>query len=299
LRRAIAWLLWAAVVGAVTFFVYLPMRRYVHDHVFGWGGVLDLLLAGLMGIFTPPVSADLRGRHRISAPFREWSIVTKVLVIVVFGGMLAVFLVAALGYLLATNARASGTEPARNCTGSWSAQGKYGYEPPRRIEAPDGRHAIVPGEPSLLLLNDRGLASRDIGVSVNLTEILWAPNSRKFAATESDGGLVGTWHLFVITIDRGNRLSHRDLSEVIQGETMEFAKCFEGPESRNVGAAAWLNRNELLVIAEVPPHSSCTNMGAITGFRVSAISGKVLERLPEKKLRKRYGKSLGCRFVPP
>ena len=196
-------------------------------------------------------------------------------------------------------ADASSVEPVRNCSGFWSAKGRFAYEPPRRIEAPDGKHAIVPADPSLSLVGDRGSAARELGLSLSLTEILWAPDSRRFAATTSDGGLVGTWRLFVSTIGRGGKPRHRELSDAIQRETRTFGRCYGGPETRNVGAAGWLNADELLVIAEVPPHSSCSDMGAITGFRVSVRSGKVLERVPERKLRDDFRGLLGCRFVPP
>lgn len=211
------------------------------------------------------------------------------------------YVVHCIVWVLATacSANAGASEPVRKCTGAWSAKGKYAYEPPGRIEAPNRKHAIIVADPGLSLVDDRGSAEAAIERHLNLTEILWAPDSRRFALTESEGGLVGTWHLYVYRIDSANRLTHLDLTEAIQLETRDFAKCFEGPESRNVGAASWLNRNELLVIAEVPPHSSCRNMGAITGFRVSANSGRVLERLPVKQLRKRYGNLLGCRLVPP
>jgi hypothetical protein len=65
----------------------------------------------------------------------------------------------------------------------------------------------------------------------------------------------------------------------------------------NLGVATWLNGGKgVLVILEVPPHSSCRNMGALVGYEVSLADLKIVERLPEATLRARSGGSLGSRF---
>lgn len=49
-------------------------------------------------------------------------------------------------------------------------------------------------------------------------------------------------------------------------------------------------------VAEVPPHSSCTEMWKVMGFLMEIQTGKILVRLEEAKLRENWSEYLGKRF---
>jgi hypothetical protein len=73
-------------------------------------------------------------------------------------------------------------------------------------------------------------------------------------------------------------------------------KCWE-PELPNVGAVAWIEGSaKLLLAAQVPPHSSCREMGKLRGYVVSVPRGAILESMDEKVLRDRWEDLLGWRL---
>jgi len=144
---------------------------------------------------------------------------------------------------------------------------------------------------------DRTTLLEEIPSTPSLTEVLWSPNSAAFVINASDGGLVGTWdaHLYVISAD--GRPTARDVRRLIEPQAKGVAKCAT-EEVVNFGAATWLQEGkELLIVLEVPPHTSCRNPGALVGYRLSLSEWKVLERIPEQTLRTAWSRSLGRRFA--
>jgi len=122
---------------------------------------------------------------------------------------------------------------------------------------------------------------------------MWAPDSRHFVANASDGGVVGTWNATVFAVRQGRAHRLAPLRDV-QLAANRLARC-EEPETANLGVAAWLAGGaEMLVVAQVPPHSSCRNMGQMHGYRVATGSGRILESLSHATMRKRWGRTLGC-----
>jgi hypothetical protein len=113
----------------------------------------------------------------------------------------------------------------------------------------------------------------------------------------SDGGLVGTWEAYLFLLDANDRPVARDIQRLVRPLADKLLLCEPG-EVANIGVASWVNgSSEILVVAEVPPHSSCRNMGGIFGFFVSVQSEKIIERIPEDVLRKKWAGTLGCRFM--
>ena len=90
-------------------------------------------------------------------------------------------------------------------------------------------------------------------------------------------------------------------SDVTQEAVKRFRKLYKcrEPEDPNVGAATWVKGSEqLLLITEVPPHSSCPEMGKIRGYLVEVPSGKIIREYAEGDVRARWGWHLGYRFGP-
>jgi hypothetical protein len=66
----------------------------------------------------------------------------------------------------------------------------------------------------------------------------------------------------------------------------------------NVGVVGFSgDSKEVLVIAEVPPHSSCQNMGEVLGFCIALQAKEVVARLPEKAARRAWTGLLGPRLA--
>jgi len=169
--------------------------------------------------------------------------------------------------------------PAQACSGTWSAKGVA----PTGMNGPAGHDAL-----------------RALGVDATLAEIVHSPAGAQWAVNASDGGAVGTWDVRVFSGTKGKPVE-LTLHPEVQKAAASFPRC-EQKEDPNFALAAWLKGGtEMLIVAEVPPHSSCTNMGALRalrGLRVSTQTGRLLAQLPEAALRRKWERALGCRLVP-
>ena len=168
----------------------------------------------------------------------------------------------------------------------------------RQIEvfAPDRRKkAVIDGVRLSVVMNGKHLPGiEDTGVST-LAELQWSPDSTAFFITESYGGAVGDWRVTVYLSD-GRRVRSLDVSKEVIKSFKKHYLCKE-PEEPNVGAVKWLNgAKHLLLVAEVPPHSSCLEMGKIRGYIVDIPTGSILQEFTEKKLRPDWGVYLGRRL---
>lgn len=184
--------------------------------------------------------------------------------------------------------------------GEWSREAtSLGYKGETRkveVPAPDRRKTVVVEGVSIFVRVDRrrlpGTENEGVGT---LAELAWAPDSTAFFITESLGGAVGEWRVAVYVIE--NQSIHvKDVTQDVIKQFKGHYECKE-PEEPNVGAVKWLNGStKLLVIAEVPPHSSCPEMGKLRGYLVEAVSGKITQEFDESELRARWGPYLGQRF---
>jgi hypothetical protein len=185
-----------------------------------------------------------------------------------------------------------------HCRGNWSAQGELlprGSSIPYSFFAPDKRSAIKIDEEGVYLI--AGSKVQEIPNTIlnrYVTEVVWSTDSRQFAVNASDGGVVGTWWFFSSS-SLPKTGDSSALTELLRSK-LPHAKC-EPAEIYNVAAIGWLNGGrELLAVAESPPHSSCQDMGKLTGVVVSLPALRIKEVLTEDTLRKRYGAMLGCRL---
>ena len=164
------------------------------------------------------------------------------------------------------------------------------------ILAPDRRKkAIVDGVSLRVEMDGPRLPGiENAGVST-LAELRWAPDSRAFFITESHGGAVGEWRVTVYMIETQSVRSVDVTSEVTR-EFKQHYRCAE-PEEPNVGAVRWVDgSNQLLVVAEVPPHSSCPEMGKVKGYVVKVPTGRIVQAFDARELKTRWGRYLGDRL---
>ncbi len=183
---------------------------------------------------------------------------------------------------------------------NWSKEAySLEYESGKRwkeISSPDGeKTAIIDGVNLYLKADGRMLPGLETVGASTLAEIGWSPNSNAFFLTESLGGAVGEWRVTVYLIEDG-KVRVVDVSEEIMKEFEKHYECKE-QEVPNIGAIKWIDEFEtLLLVAEVPPHSSCTEMGKIRGYLVAVPSVQILKEFDEPTLRKKWGEFLGERF---
>jgi len=220
---------------------------------------------------------------------------------------LAFFLAAVLA-IEPTWTQVAGEQPKfRREPGVWSVLSvdlsARSLEGPFSITSPDSEKLVVIRNHYQLAVLKRGkeLAVPDEAGVHPLAELLWASNSRAFAITQSDGGIVGGWFVDVYLVSDVD-ISQMNVTEQVKKNFMMTYKCLipEEPtanEQPNIAALKWLNgSSKLLLVAEVPPHSSCPEMGKLMGYVVSIPSGRVLQRYEERELRKTWSRVFGERL---
>ncbi len=121
-------------------------------------------------------------------------------------------------------------------------------------------------------------------------EAAWAPDSSSFFVTYSDAGAVGTYHVVIYRVDDEGLHSHEPIPN---GRTIFPPYCLD-PEIPNVGAVRWGSGSSTIVIAvEVPPHSSCADMGTFRAFEISLPDARVLRQYGQLETKRLFWPSLG------
>lgn len=196
------------------------------------------------------------------------------------------------GLLYALSARADGI---------WSITGQIpsaGVGASRNIWSPDALR-FVRGTPEGLRLGEKNSPSvqtLQTAAMPPLWEVVWSPDSKRFAVNLSDGGAVGTWDADIFDIDATGHARALGISELIRHAAKALPLCLS-PEHVNVAVLGWdADGDVVFLVAEVPPHSSCQNMGALQGFKVALPSKKILDVVPEPALRHRWRHLFGTRL---
>jgi hypothetical protein len=128
------------------------------------------------------------------------------------------------------------------------------------VPSPDGGLELVVVENSGYLRHagETDLGDPAFGV-FDLAEVLWAADSRVLVITESEGGWVGTWSATAYALD-GERLTVIDVTTPVLAQFRRDSDACPD-EYPNVAAVAWASEpGKLLVVVELPTHSSCERM---------------------------------------
>lgn len=132
----------------------------------------------------------------------------------------------------------------------------------------------------------------DIGGSVN-SELGWAPDSKAFFVTYSDGGNVGTYHTLVYHVAESGLRIEEPTAHVQKDFDSKPPVCFE-PEDPNIGAITWVGSSRrLLVAAEIQPHSNCDAMGTFKAYEISLPEGRILTKYGQLKAKRLFWSHLG------
>jgi hypothetical protein len=199
--------------------------------------------------------------------------------------------------ILAITMAASGF-PRR--AGLWSRSAIFIWSVPESLTlaSPDGskRITIQPiREPTsdattvvTIEANGRSYAT-EIGSWVN-AEVAWSPDSKAFFVTYSDGGNVGTYHVKVFYV---TPTGLNIIEPVPNGRTLWIPKCFDA-ERPNVAAIGWSkDSSRLLIVVQVPPHSSCASMGTFRSYEIALPRGTVVAKHDQIASKKIFAAGLG------
>jgi hypothetical protein len=159
------------------------------------------------------------------------------------------------------------------------------------VTSPDSSFTVKVDDSEFIVFGPGGpMLSGEI---YSLAELLWARDSKVFAVTSSEGGWVGTWSVRLYWTADGNVTDPGKFA--LQSFKREFPRCPE--EHPNVGVVGWLQASRRLqLLVEMPCHSSCAQMCQVRGYVVDSASGRILERLSDNAVRKRWKRRLGGRF---
>jgi hypothetical protein len=180
----------------------------------------------------------------------------------------------------------------------------YGSPRPMTVTAPDGRTRAV------ARYSDFSADDSDARLAVFIggedhgfpggpnAELLWAPHSRAIAVTANDGGAGGGYETAVLVRPaKGHHWRQIDLTDRVSKLFASQMRC-DGDEEPNIAAIGWTSGRRLIVVAQVPLHSSCSNMGSFTGYVVDVPSGDVLMEIDRASLRRHYARMLGSALAP-
>lgn len=122
------------------------------------------------------------------------------------------------------------------------------------------------------------------------SEVSWSADSKAFFVTYSDGGSIGTFHVWIYRVDDVGVHGTEPVSPKLKALQPH---CLTG-DYPNVGAIQWGSTSDTLVIAvEVPPQSGCRHMGTFTAFEVSLPSGDFLKKYSQREAKKIFAATLG------
>jgi hypothetical protein len=129
-----------------------------------------------------------------------------------------------------------------------------------------------------------------ISFGLNL-ELIWSPDSKSFVLSGSHGGLIGIYHATAFFIDHGE-LKVSPLTPLIWKTFGQPVKC-GWPEPPNVVALRWIDNENLLLAAQITPHSVCDSMGTFRSYIVEAKNRRIMGTLNQIETKKRFGSDLG------
>jgi hypothetical protein len=120
-----------------------------------------------------------------------------------------------------------------------------------------------------------------------IAELLWAPDCKSFAITQSEGGAAGPYIVDVFSIGMSGEITDVYLWPVMKPVTRLDSDC-----EANIAAVGWKNGDEIVVITQVPPQASCKNQGRIRGYLVSVNHQRILKSFTHSQLVRSFGKQL-------
>ena len=168
-----------------------------------------------------------------------------------------------------------------------------------RVPSPDGLHAIVAerkddGEMLVHVLVRGKRIDTYIGSQVNC-EVGWAPDSKAFFVTYSEGGLVGFYSVDVYYIE-SSRLRVLRTGKHVEKDYWVWMKPIAcgWPDGPNIVAIKWIeDSSRLLVAAQIPPHSVCDSFGTFKVYEIALPDARIVKRYEQIEAKKLFWQDMG------
>lgn len=174
--------------------------------------------------------------------------------------------------------------------GQWSRNSQVIYQdlevPIGVMPSPDGKSEIMGSAHGLSLVKSEGVpVDLKIAVTPALTEGRWSADSKSFFINDSDGGAVGTWDTWIFQPVKGGGVQSFPVRNLIEQRIPHFMKC-EAGEVLNIASIGWLDGGDkVLMVAQVPDHSACSNMGAEMYFVYSIENNEISKKMSKYKFK--------------
>ncbi len=133
--------------------------------------------------------------------------------------------------------------------------------------------------------------TKSIGPGVQ-TELLWAPDSHRFAITSSWGGASGSY--YVLIFERTGESWRGRVRVQPFWKAYGYPHRCDVPERPNVGAILWVNSRRLVVAAETVAHSICDSMGTFKAYEYDAVSNRIVATYDQITAKRQFGPDLGA-----
>jgi hypothetical protein len=128
-------------------------------------------------------------------------------------------------------------------------------------------------------------------------EILWSPDSSRFAINQTTGGGGIGQKTYVFSVQAG-RLKRTDVSHPVEKVFGSPVKC-EAPVPPNTAIIRWLDAGTVLVVAEVVPVSICKCSGSFRSYEVTLADLSVKRSYSQADTKRLFSDSLGCELQAP
>ena len=181
---------------------------------------------------------------------------------------------------------------------------RHGIENRGKIKSPDGNKTLLlrfhhddqsMGYISLLLREGQSaFAARLDGFR---SEILWSPDSSRFAVNQTVGGGGFGQKAYVFSVVAG-RLRRIDISRPVEKAFGSPVKC-EILMQPNTAIIQWLDSDKVVVVAEVVPVSVCECHGSFRSYVVSLTDLTIKRSYSQAETRRLFSDSLGCELKNP
>lgn len=162
------------------------------------------------------------------------------------------------------------------------------------LKSPDGTVSVVISGidlrvlrgSSLLATKAYGTASYDFGVNM-IGELTWAPDSRSFFVTESDGGQLGFWFSTAYMVS-DTSVTKVDISKSPLRAFQKSRLCSqEDLDNANAVGLEWIQPSSRILMAVLAPATTGCKKG-VMGFEVDPRSGTVFSTYTRSQLKQKF-----------
>ncbi len=164
-------------------------------------------------------------------------------------------------------------------------------------KSPDGHATVTVHEDA----NDNARAALVVGrhiyrlsqidklkTSASLVDVKWSPDSQVVSLNVSDGGAVGDFHAMIYRLHGKDAPAFVDIEPLLAPYLRHFSHCDGGPEINYVAAAWPAGGRQAAILASVPGHSLCRNMGDYKAFILDTRTWRIVKIIPQRQIPKTW-----------